>query len=145
LRATGSPIVLCSSRACDGSPLRASAIAPLTAAISGEGVDAVAATASDASGGLGRGIVPVVFAFAAEDLSLLAGALAFAAAALSFGAAALSFGAAALAFGAAALAFGAAALSFGAGLVACSSFGAPPAEPACRAMPRAPAIASAVK
>ena len=129
------------SLARSGSPLRACAIASLTAAISGEGGDDVAATAGADSAGLGRGIAPVAAAFVAD--AFVADALSFAPEAFAVGALALSFAAA---VGALAFSFAAAALSLVAVLADFSFWsGAPPAESACRAMPRTPTSASAVK
>src|SRR5437870_12872089 len=76
LRATGSLIDFCSSIACADLPLRAAAIASLTAATSTDGVEDVGATANGAEGVFARAAVAVAFAFAGAALFLAALSLA---------------------------------------------------------------------
>src|SRR5262245_51333609 len=98
LRATGSLIDFCSSMACADLPLRAAAIASLTAATSTDGVDDVGATANAGEEPFGRDAVSLLFAFGLAALALSAlslAALSLAALSLAaFSFAALSFAAA---------------------------------------------------
>src|SRR5262245_26632240 len=93
LRATGSLIDFCSSMACADLPLRAAAIASLTAATSTDGVDDVVATAKAEEGPFARvAMLSLVFVLAPVALALAALSLAAAfSLALSFAAASFDF------------------------------------------------------